>query len=134
MEIQKNEERTGHKVLREVTRQHGMTLIEIMIVVIIMSMIASGVAIAVMKNLEDARKRHAKTNVATLRSAVYMFRMQNPKDCPDVQTLKDEGIIEKNTDSEDPWENGFIINCAGNDIDIYSFGPDMLEGTDDDIR
>ena len=47
-----NESRQGKRAL---LRQEGMMLIEIMIVVIIMAMIATGVALAVIPRLEKAR-------------------------------------------------------------------------------
>jgi len=122
------------RVILSAAGQRGMTLIEIMIVVIIMSMIASGIAMAVMKHLEDAKVSQAKTNVTALRNAAYLYRAQNPKDCPDVRLLKDKEYLEKNTVSKDPWESDFVVNCTGREIDVFSIGPDMQEGTEDDIR
>ncbi len=117
------------------TAQMGMTLIEIMIVVIIMAMIATGVAVAVLPRLEKARIDSAKTDVAAIRTAVQLYLAENPGKCPSVEELKEERYLDKAKRTTDPWDKEFGINCIeGDDPDVYSMGPDMQEGTEDDVR
>ena len=115
--------------------QLGMTLIEIMIVVIIMAMIATGVAVAVMPQLEKSRIKTAKTDVAALRAAVQLYLAETPGKCPSVEDLKSERLLDQGKRTTDPWDKDFIITFPdGEDPDVYSMGPDMQEGSEDDIR
>ena len=116
-------------------RQRGMTLIEIMIVVIIMAMIATAVAVAVMPQLEKSRIQTAKTDVAAVRSAVQLYLAEMPGKCPSMDDLKSERLLDKGKRTTDPWDKEFVIECVeGDDPDVYSMGPDMQEGTEDDVR
>ena len=120
---------------RAASRQQGMTLIEIMIVVIIMAMIATGVAVAVMPQLEKAKIKQAKSDIGAIRTAVQLFLAENSSKCPSVQDLQDESYLDKGKRSTDPWDRDFIINCpTGDDPDVYSVGPDGQEGSEDDVR
>lgn len=122
----------GRRVAAEpaaVEAQRGMTLIEIMIVVIIMAMIATGVAVAVMPQLEKSRIKTARSDVAAIRTAVQLYLAENPSACPTVEDLKNGRYLDKSKRTTDPWENEFVINCQeGDDPEVYSLGPDGSEG------
>jgi general secretion pathway protein G len=123
------------RIAKRVARQGGMTLIEIMIVVIIMAMIATAVAVAVMPQLEKSRIQTAKTDVSAVRSAVQLYLAEMPGKCPTMEDLKSERLLDKGKRTTDPWDKEFVINCIeGDDPDVYSTGPDMQEGTEDDVR
>jgi general secretion pathway protein G len=123
------------QILRSAARQHGMTLIEIMIVVIIMAMIATGVAVAVMPQLEKAKIKQTKSDIGAIRTAVQLFLAENSSKCPSVEDLLAEKYLDKGKKSKDPWDKDFIINCpSGEDPDVFSTGPDGQEGTEDDVR
>lgn len=116
-------------------RQEGMTLIEIMIVVIIMAMIATGVAVAVMPRYKSAQIKNAQVGVQAIRSALSLYLAENPGKCPTVEELKNDKYIDESRSVKDPWNQDFIIKCeAGDEPDVYSMGPDMQEGTEDDVR
>lgn len=116
-------------------RQEGMTLIEIMIVVIIMAMIATGVAVAVMPQLEKAKIKQAKSDIGAIRTAVQLFLAENSTKCPSVEDLQSESYLDKGKRSKDPWDRDFVISCpTGEDPDVFSTGPDGQEGSEDDIR
>lgn len=120
---------------RRLHRQAGMTLIEIMIVVIIMAMIATGVALAVLPQMERARENDSRTRAATIRGGVEMYLSFTPgADCPSVQDLLDEEIIAANTNPKDGWDRDFAIECEGNNISVLSAGSDGEFGTEDDIQ
>ncbi len=123
------------RMARAAARQQGMTLIEIMIVVIIMAMIATGVAVAVMPQLEKAKIKQAKSDIGAIRTAVQLYLAENSNKCPSVEDLQAERYLDKGKRTTDPWDQDFIINCpSGDDPDVFSVGPDGQEGTDDDIR
>jgi len=116
-------------VLSRAAAQRGMTLIEIMIVVIIMAMIATGVAVAVMPQLEKSRIKTARSDVAAIRTAVQLFLAESPGSCPSVEDLKSGRYLDKAKRTTDPWDKEFVINCIeGDDPEVYSMGPDMQEG------
>jgi general secretion pathway protein G len=107
-----------------------MTLVEIMIVVIVMALIASGVAYAVVPTFADARRRQTETDVRALQNAVSIFMMQQGV-CP---TAIEDLTIARSARRFDPWGNAYVVAC---DIDaepiVLSAGPDGLQGTVDDI-
>ncbi|HEY8428331.1 MAG TPA: type II secretion system protein [Sandaracinaceae bacterium] len=116
-------------------RRAGMTLVEIMIVVIIMALIATGVAVAVMPQLERAKIRDTQTGVAAVRGAAEMYLADSPgNDCPSVEDLVEGGFLNRNTRTTDAWDNEFSIECDGTDVIVTSAGPDGQMGTEDDIR
>jgi general secretion pathway protein G len=120
---------------KRLARQEGMTLIEIMIVVIIMAMIATGVAVAVIPRLEKARIDTAKSNVSAIRTAVQLYLAENANKCPSMDELLNERYLDKGKSTRDPWDREFTITCQpGEDPDVFSAGPDGQEGTEDDVR
>ena len=126
--------RRGGARSRRRTRD-GMTLVEIMIVVIIMAMIAAAVGVAVLPRLNEARIQQARTDGQSIRGAVEMYLAQNPSaDCPTVEELVSERVLSANTRSRDPWDNEFSVECEGEDITVISAGPDGQMGTEDDVQ
>jgi general secretion pathway protein G len=124
-----------NKQLARRRRRAGMTLVEIMIVVIIMALVAGAVAFAVIPQLNRSRIETARTDAMAVRSAVELYLAQNPTgDCPTMGDLVDERILNASARTEDPWGNDFVIECDGDEISVGSNGPDGQPGTEDDIR
>ena len=99
----------------------GMTLVEIMIVVIIMALIATGVAVAVLPQLESAKEDTTRTRASTIRSAATLYVAQSPgSDCPSVDDLIEEGYVQEGTDTTDGWGNEYTIRCERGDVNIVS--------------
>ena len=121
---------------RQAAAQHqqGMTLIEIMVVTLIMALISSGIAVAVMNHLTTVRKETAKTDIRALKTAAKIYAIQSQGECPSIEILVAEGMIEDDTRRADPWNTPYIFDCADAKIAVFSAGPDKLEGTEDDIR
>ena len=63
-------------------RSVGVTLVEILIVVAIMAMIASGVAFAVLPQFSKAQLKTAKQGALEIRKVSQLWQMDNPGDCP----------------------------------------------------
>ena len=126
----------ARRSLRKARRgQSGMTLVEIMIVVIIMARIATAVGMAVLPQLERARVEQTRTDSQTIRSAVELYLAQNPGgDCPSVTDLVSEHMLNGNTNTQDQWGNEFIVDCEGDDPVVTSNGPDGQSGTEDDVH
>jgi type II secretory pathway pseudopilin PulG len=108
-----------------------MTLVEIMIVVIVMALIASGVAFAVTPMVVTARETQTRTDVRTIQNAVSLYMVQHGA-CPGSVA---ELTLGSSTRRVDAWGHDFAIDC---DIDsepvVTSPGQDGEHGTSDDIR
>ena len=114
--------------------QRGMTLIEIMVVVAIISLVLGGVGIMAFNAFKNAQTDNARKDVVQIQQAVEMYRTQKRGKCPKtLQDLKASGIASKI--SKDPWGNDYVIKCPGEqaEIDVISAGPDGEPGTEDDI-
>ena len=122
-----------HDQLARVMRREGMTLIEIMIVVAIIAMIAGGVAVALVPQLEKARIDSTKTDAQALRSAVMLYVADNPRGCPTVEELVNERYLDGSRRTTDAWDTEFQISCEDGDIAVISAGPDLEFSTEDDI-
>ena len=108
----------------------GMTLVEIMIVVIVMALIASGVAYAVVPSITGARETQTENDCKMLQNAVSIYMMQNGA-CP--ESFADLSIS-GGSRRVDPWGQDFVIICNLDDEpQVYSLGPDGEQGTGDDI-
>lgn len=114
-------------------RRAGMTLIEILVVLVIMSAIASAVGFAVVKNLERSRIQDTKTRARTIQAAVAAYLMDNIGKCPNVDDLVRADILDSTTDHRDAWGRPFVIECEGTTIHVKSTGSDGQPGTVDDL-
>ena len=119
---------------RALKRRAGMTLMEIMIVLVLVGMLATGIGVALMPQLERGRVRDTEKSVQIVRSAVQMYRLDSPRACPDMRTLVGEGFIDSSKSSGDAWGNEFVIQCDRNEVSVVSPGADGQLGTEDDIR
>jgi general secretion pathway protein G len=114
-------------------RQLGMTLIEIMVVVAIISLIMGGIGLMAFNRFQDAQATTACTELVKVKSSVEMYKL-NKKKCPKtMQDLKAAGIVDKA--AKDPWGNDYEFKCPGEkeQIDVISAGPDGEMGTADDL-
>ena len=107
--------------------QEGMTLVEIMIVVVIMALIAGAVGVAVFPQWEKAQRKTAETDVSSIGTAVQLYRTDSPRDCPAV------GDLDLTNEPVDPWGTEYQVECEGSAITVSSAGPDTQPGTEDDI-
>jgi hypothetical protein len=51
-----------------------------------------------------------------------------------VGALRAEKEISERTNVQDPWGTTYKVLCTDDDVTVLSFGPDKVQGTDDDIR
>jgi general secretion pathway protein G len=130
------------KMLKPVAR--GFTLIEIMVVVIILGLLASVAVPAVMDSLSDASRQKAKADMAGIKTALKLYRMQNfayptteqglealvskPTLAPIPRNWKSGGYMEKL--QKDPWGNDYQYTSPGDghEYDIISLGGDAISG------
>lgn len=115
---------------------HGMTLVEIMIVITIMASIMGVVGFFVFGALDEANKKEAAIQIGNYEQMVNTYYLTtDPRQLPD--SLEDLTTKKKLAEEikKDPWGNDYIYRKRGNrEFEIISAGPDGQEGTDDDIR
>jgi len=126
------------------TAARGMTLIEIMVVLVILGMIAAAVAVNVVKRQQDAELKQARTDVQNIASqGVDAFRVLKgrfPTTEEGLHILVEEGFLKANNAEgtlKDPWGHEYVYLYPGqahpDAYDVKSNGPDGQPGTPDDI-
>ena len=129
--------------------QRGFTLIEIMVVLFIIGLMAAVVAPQILGEGEAASLRVAAVDIQQLETALERYKLRTnvlptteqglealvtaPSLDPIPRNYPDGGFIRRLP--ADPWGNEYVLLNPGEigAIDIYSFGPDQIEGTEDDI-
>ncbi|MEM8736895.1 MAG: type II secretion system protein GspG [Planctomycetota bacterium] len=112
-------------------RGAGFTFIEIMVVVVIIGLLAGAVALKVSGNVAQARQNRAKSDIATIVTAVETYRLNHARLPTNAQGLSVVSI-ESNTD---PWGRGYQYNIPGpdgNDFEVVSYGADGRPGGEDE--
>ncbi len=132
----------------------GFTLIELMVVIVILGILALYVAPKIMGRPDEAKQVKAKMDIASLETALKLYRLDNgfypsteqglaalvqmPQSGQIPKNWKEGGYLEKGQVPKDPWGNEFVYLSPGNhgDFDIICYGGDGVaggEGTDKDI-
>ncbi len=122
--------------LRDARRaSRGVTLVEVLIVVAIIAMIAGGVTVFALPRYREAQVKTATAGAQTVRSAVHQWQaVNNEVSCPSVSQLVEDKMLDPSGGTEDPWGEGYTINCVEDEVIVSSPGPDKKKGSQDDIR
>ena len=126
------------------TAERGMTLIEIMVVLVIIGLIASAVAVNVIGRQKEAQLQKAKTDVQNIANqgvdAFRVMRGRYPTTEEGLKILIQEQFLRPNASDgtlKDPWGKEYIYLYPGqahpDSFDVKSSGPDGQSGTEDDI-
>ena len=136
-------------MLRDKLDDYGFTLIEIMVVIVILGILVSAVAIKIMGEPEKARQLKARMDIASLETALKLYKLDNGSypsteqsllalvEAPTVGRLprkwRDGGYLEKSKVPKDPWGNDYIYLSPGlhSDFDLISYGDDGEQGGED---
>lgn len=138
--------------------RRGFTIVEVMIVLAIILFLATLVAVNVTGNKKEAQIDTAKISMRALDKALEAFKRKferYPSDeeglavlwdkskltvDDEAQSAKWERFVDRAEDAQkDPWGTtwGYTQKDEGSDEDIFdlwSYGPDKQDGTDDDIH
>jgi general secretion pathway protein G len=109
----------------------GMTLIEIMVVLVILGLIASAVVIAVFPQLQKARVDRTTLDIGNIDSGLKLYNARKGK-FPDTATglkaLVDMEILDKMP--KDAWGNDYVYTLENGRPVITSYGADGVPGGD----
>lgn len=124
-----------------IKRSRGLTLIEIMIVVVILGMLALAIIPNITGRTDQAAVARARSDIQSLSSQLELFKTDNfrypsgdegiealVQQPPNVKNYPKGGYIKKlNTD---PWGNDYLYfsPVEGADYEILSMGSDGMEG------
>ncbi len=129
-------------------RRTAFTLVEMIVVATIIALLAAMIVPRLWSRLEVAKKRVAKAEVKQIENAVNMYLADTGESLTpnfDLGVLamrpEDGGspegpYFQKQEELLDPWNNPYVIRVPGDvnyDFDVVSWGPDLQEGTDDDV-
>ncbi len=130
-----NEQHPFHRT-RSISRlrNSGMTLFEVMIVVIIIAAIGTAVGVAVLPQLKKSRIKQTGTDAQSVRAASVLYLAENAGgECPTTEALVSGDYLDKSKSTTDAWGNEFQIECDGDNVAVLSAGPDGQFGSEDDI-
>jgi general secretion pathway protein G len=119
--------------------ERGMTLIEILVVLVILSLIATAVAVNVVGRAAQARTDRAKTDVQRIASdgieAFKVMRGRYPSTEEGLKLLIDEKFLKPNAEGgklHDPWGRDYVYLMPGqahpDAFDVKSYGADGQPG------
>lgn len=128
------------------TNRGGFTLVEILVVVFILSLLASLVAPRLIGKTKGAKITEAKVQIKNFETALKFYKLDNgyfPSTEQGLQALvekpgtgkmprnyREGGYLEKRAIPLDPWRNPYVYVSPGihGDFDIISLGADGREG------
>jgi general secretion pathway protein G len=137
---------------KNILSQSGFTLLEILLVVVIIGMLVGVAAVKLGPKAAEAKKIGAQQQISAYKTTLGLYEMDNgfypsteqglgallaqPSSTPAPMNWKgpylDPPVIRK-----DPWGRDYVYRNPGqkvpNGFDLFSPGPDGVEGNEDDI-
>ena len=132
-------------------RRGGFTLIEVMLVLVILMVLGTLAGVAVNQSRKSAFTKVAASQIGLFESPLELYRLEVgdlPTTQQGLESLREapsdlanpdkwKGPYLKKPVPDDPWDNEYQYEYPGSHEedapDIWSWGPDGIDGTDDDI-
>jgi general secretion pathway protein G len=111
-------------------RAQGMTLIEIMVVLVILGLIAGAIGYNVFERLKEAQVRTATLDLKAISNGVDLFHVETGQWPEGLQQLVPKYVKDLH---KDPWGVEYAYVRTGDGFDVYSYGPNKAQGGGDDI-
>lgn len=129
---------------RYLTNRNGITLIEMMVVIVILGILATIIFTRVSDRPEQARRTKAQVEIRQLQTALELFKLDNgfypttEQGLDALVTPPTTGKIPKNYPESayldkipaDPWKNPYVYISPGQhgEYDLESYGADEEDG------
>ena len=108
----------------------GMTLIEIMVVLVILGLIAGAIGYNVFGQLKEAQIKTATLDLKAISNSVDLYHVETGQWPDSLTALVPKFVKDLH---KDPWGQEYAYVKTGDGYDIYSYGPDKAQGGGDDI-
>ena len=131
---------------KDLKSEKGMTLVELIIVVVILTMLIAALGIGLTGKFGQAKEKIAQIEISKIEGQlnIYMLELGN---YPDGSVGLEALVVNVNGSANgdgpylkkielDPWNNPYVYqfpSAHGMEYDLCSNGPDGAEGTEDDI-
>lgn len=130
--------------------QHGFTLIELMVVIVILGILAGLIIPRIMGRPEEARRMKARVQIESIETALKLYKLDNGTyptteqglqalvEMPEIGQLarnwREGGYLEKGRVPKDPWGYDYVYLSPGahGDYDLMSYGADGEPGGEGD--
>ncbi len=108
----------------------GMTLIEIMVVLVILGLIAGAIGYNVFASLKEAQIKTATLDLKAISNGVDLYHVETGQWPDSLTQLVPKFLKDMH---KDPWGTEYMYVHTGDGYDVYSYGPDKAQGGGDDI-
>lgn len=132
---------------KALNNERGLTLIELMVVIIILGLLATIITPRLLGRTEEAKRTKAIVDIRNLESALRLYKLDNgffpsteqglealvqkPTTGQIPQNWREGGYLEGGKVPLDPWGNPYVYLSPGihnPDYDLKSYGADGVEG------
>jgi general secretion pathway protein G len=118
------------RTLAKKSRARGMTLIEIMVVLVILGLIAGAIGFNVFNQLKIAQVKNAELDLKAIGNGIDLYHVETGQWPDSLQQLMPKYIKDVH---KDPWGTDYSYVRTGEGFSVYSYGPDKAQGGGDDI-
>ena len=108
----------------------GMTLIEIMVVLVILGLIAGAIGYNVFERLKEAQIRTAQLDLKAISNGVDLYHVETGQWPEGIQQLVPKYIKDLH---KDPWGGDYQYVHTADGYEVYSYGKDKAQGGGDDV-
>lgn len=116
--------------------KRGMTLVEIMVVIVILTLLSSAIAVYAVRQGDHAREQVARNDMRVILDALDLYRVQRgryPAPTASLAELRDDLNLKS---IQDPWGNEYVYLLEENKPLVRTYGADGApggDGTDRDL-